>query len=134
MYPLIRAGSICRFEPPLPEAEYQAGDILLFIAGNGTMVGHRYLGRKLYGPDGEELLLMKGDSNLTRDPPVARDQIIGRLVSIGRGGKQRSVNRVGLKTWGKLVLWIPLLSLAIHLFVRVIRKMQGMMNRIWALY
>ncbi|WP_409344369.1 signal peptidase I [Paenibacillus sp. MBLB4367] len=105
MYPLIREGDMCRFEPVLLEA-VRKGDVLLFATKAGHLVGHRFL--KQYGERGECFYVCKGDTNKFPDEPIRPQQIIGRLTLI-RTASRRLIRVDGLlpQMWGVLAIHIP---------------------------
>ncbi|MCZ8516485.1 signal peptidase I [Paenibacillus filicis] len=129
MLPLIRTGNICRFEPVHP-IELQRGDIILFQADTGILVGHRYLERKWMND--QWMVICKGDSNLHPDAPVPEESIIGKMVSIRKPSGTMITSSPRLKLWGRLVIRLPLISLSVHSFLRVSRKLKGMKNSLWA--
>ncbi|UUZ80818.1 signal peptidase I [Paenibacillus sp. P26] len=129
MLPFIRSGNLCRFEPVDP-SKLARGDIVLFLADNGTLVGHRYIETKTVGK--ERMIVCKGDSNLYPDSPVPYDRVIGKMISIQKSSGPLLTSSPGMKLWGKLVIRLPLLSLTIHSYLRVVRKLRGMKNSLWA--
>lgn len=129
MFPLIRTGNICRFEPVLAE-EIEAGDILLFVADSGMLVGHRFIRREIR--DGETLYICRGDSRKNEDPPLKEAQILGKMVSIQKAGLTLWTNNLWLTIWGACVLRIPWIPASIDFYLRLKRKMRGMRRRLWA--
>jgi len=129
MLPFIRTGNICRFERTEPSS-LKKGDVILFVTGSGVLVGHRYFGQTLIG--GERMLLCKGDSNMYPDDPVSVDRMIGRMVWVRKPlGRYRSSDPL-MKLWAWLVTRVSFVSMTIHAYVRLIRKLRGMKNRLWA--
>lgn len=55
------------------------GDLAAFVADDGRIVVHRYVGRV-----GRRLLLL-GDANPRFDPLISPEQIVGRVVSVDGG-------------------------------------------------
>lgn len=109
MYPVIRPQDRCRFAA-VRERELAPGDIVLFDAGDGELVGHRMIGAAP-GP----AYLCKGDTNLFPDRPIVYEQIIGKLVWIERaGGKGRTrrirADSLPLVAWGRTIRRLPRLS------------------------
>ncbi|CAG7632566.1 hypothetical protein PAECIP111802_01858 [Paenibacillus allorhizosphaerae] len=129
MLPFIRTGNICRFEPIEP-LRLRKGDVVLFVSGSGTLVGHRYFGQTFIGS--ERMFLCKGDSNVYPDDPVPADRIIGRMVWIRKPIGQYRASDPRLKLWAWLVTRVSFVSLTIHTYVKLIRKLRGMKNRLWA--
>lgn len=116
MFPLIREGNICRFavwKGELPKK----GDILLAEAPSGGLVGHRLIRVVWYGGDWQ--LICKGDSNVNSDPPLAKAQIIGKLVHVRKGQRVLLVHRGLARVWGLLFCAFPGLSRVIRLYLRL---------------
>ncbi|SDC02348.1 signal peptidase, endoplasmic reticulum-type [Paenibacillus sp. UNCCL117] len=123
MFPLIRTGNICRFEPFSAE-RLQAGDILLYLSDKGVLVGHRYC--RQTRENGRTLFICKGDSQDYDDPPLTSEQLLGRLVSIRKGRVELRADGLLLAGWGKIIIRLPLLSTGIHWYLRAARKLRGM--------
>ncbi len=109
MAPTIRAGDICQFEPVRSFRDLKRGDILLYER-QGELIGHRYIGTILR--DGETYLVCKGDYNRNPDEPVPVAQVIGKMRS----------RSLGMKLWGKVVVYFPLASLLAQMRYRRGRK------------
>lgn len=105
MYPLIREGDLCRFEPVVPDT-VRKGDVLLFVTKDGHLVGHRYLSQ--YSKQGENYYVCKGDTNKFPDEPIRSQQIIGKLTLI-RTAPRRMIRMEGLlpRMWGVLTVRVP---------------------------
>ncbi|WP_248927125.1 signal peptidase I [Paenibacillus hamazuiensis] len=129
MLPFIRTGNVCRFVPVEP-AQLRKGDIVLFHTDAGTLVGHRLIDISLAGR--QWIILCKGDSNPYPDEPVTSDRIIGRMVSIRKSARTMDTSSYWIRLWGKYVVRLPWLSLSIHTCLKVIKKLRGMRNRLWA--
>jgi signal peptidase len=129
MYPLIRTGDICRFER-FELSRLRRGDILLFIAVTGELIGHRYY-RQIQNGD-KSLFLCKGDSNRYADPLVELDRIVGRMVWIRKSYICLQMDHVWMRLWGWTMLTFPWVSGIIRFHLRVIRKLRGMMGKPWA--
>ncbi len=111
MFPLIRQGSICRFEPVSPE-DAAIGDILLFEDEQSGLIGHRLLRRERIG--GEEVYICKGDSNRYPDAPVPKERVLGKLAQIRKGSSSRAADSYALRIWGKLMVRYRLVSYLMH--------------------
>jgi len=73
---------------------YRPGDVVLYIR-NGRLFVHRLV--EMAG----EAVVTRGDALLGPDPPVRAGDLLGRVVSIERGGSSITVPReVG---WGRRV-------------------------------
>lgn len=129
MFPLIRTGNICRFEPVLAE-EIEIGDILLFALDSGLLVGHRFIRREVR--NGRTYYICRGDSRITEDPPLREEQILGKMVSIQKAHLTLWTNGRWQTAWGACIVHMPFLSAAINTYLRLARKAKGMRRRLWA--
>ena len=68
-------------------SEYEPGDVILYIRGEGT-VDEMLISHRIQSIDGD-VLITKGDANMSADPPVSMSQVVGRVVFripyVGRG-------------------------------------------------
>lgn len=83
MCPLLRPGDIV--EVVFGRARPRVGQILVYQAGDQVIV-HRLICRR-----GNGILLLAGDSRRQADPPVPREAVIGRAISVGGDGRMLSV-------------------------------------------
>jgi hypothetical protein len=69
----------------------------------GKMVVHRVLRINLQanGPT----FLIKGDNNLTVDPPVQAEEIVGRVLLIKRGEKTLAIDTYPWRMAGRAIAW-----------------------------
>ncbi|TLS49387.1 hypothetical protein FE782_25040 [Paenibacillus antri] len=120
MFPLIRQGDSCRFIP-CPAPSLRRGDVVLYYAETEQLVAHRLL--KVESANGERLYLFKGDANLSCDPPVREERILGKLASVRKRGRKRGIEAGGFafRAWSLLVLSLPFLSRALNRFARKLR-------------
>lgn len=84
MYPTIREGEAITVEPIVPSA-VQVGDIILYHSGE-SVIAHRVIriGRK----ETDALhFIMREDTWGTLDAPVDSQQILGKVVSVERAGR-----------------------------------------------
>ena len=90
--PTIKEGETITVEPIAPEA-VKKGDIILYRTPGGV-VAHRVVGieRKT---SAHHLFLLRGDAATTCDAPVAPDQVLGKVISVMRDG--RNINPYCLK-------------------------------------
>lgn len=120
MYPTIREGDILHIEPFLPE-DICKRDIILYKENDGV-IAHRlvYIRRK----QGKASFFTCGDSS-SGTKEVSDNQILGRLSSYERQGKQFSLNNsLGYYLYIKLRCF----------FVRIFRKLPfGIHNKFVAL-
>jgi signal peptidase len=85
MFPLLRTGTICRFVAFDPD-RVKRGDILLYVARTGNLVGHRYV-KRVDLETGNVHYICKGDSNPDVDLPISSDQIVGAMESMQKYGR-----------------------------------------------
>ncbi len=128
MYPLIPAGSLCRFEPFRME-RLKVGDIVLFVAEHGVLVGHRYIGDGMM--DGRIVLRCKGDSNVSEDPPVRLDQVVGIMVFIRKSGVTYRMHSRHAALWRWIALTYPSAALVIQAYLRISGKLKRRKLRTW---
>lgn len=74
MYPMIRNGSCVEVQPTAYD-ELRIGDLVVFTDGRG-LVCHRLIKKA------HRLCILKGDTNLWADPPVAWTQVLGRVTRL----------------------------------------------------
>jgi len=86
MHPAIRSGEVVLVEPAAA-VDLKKGDICLYLAPRGVAV-HR-----LIRTDGTAFL-MRGDPRRFAAEQVGREQILGRVVAVERGGR-----RISLTGW-----------------------------------
>ena len=93
MGPTIRDRETITVAPAVP-SEIRRGDIVAYRRGY-HVVAHRVVrvARHTDGP----AFLMRGDAAMSCDPPVAPEQILGKVVSVERRGRQRKVGRCPAK-------------------------------------
>ena len=80
----------------------QCGDLVVFRQ-QGKMVVHRVLqiNPQANGPT----FLIKGDNNLSVDPPVEAEEIVGRVLLIKRGEKILATNTYPWRMAGRAIAW-----------------------------
>lgn len=112
MMPLIREGNVCRFVA-VQISELRRGDILLYAAEDGELVGHRLI--RVEEQDGEKRFICKGDSNLRPDPPLLPNRVLGKLVSVKKARYTIEVGKGIAWWWGQWLVHMPWLSWFIRL-------------------
>ncbi|MGA6971565.1 MAG: S24/S26 family peptidase [Candidatus Binatus sp.] len=70
-------------------AEPSRGELVLFVR-DGRLCTHRLIGR-LDGA-GAAQLIMRGDTAIASDPPVAASEILGTVALISRGGREVQIS------------------------------------------
>ncbi|MGD9040866.1 MAG: S24 family peptidase [Desulfobacteraceae bacterium] len=84
MYPTIRENEAITVEPIKPR-HVKVGDIILFRSGE-SVVAHRVM--RIERGKGETLrFILREDTLGTLDQPVAAKQILGKVVSVERAGR-----------------------------------------------
>jgi len=124
MFPMIRTGNICRFEP-YEENSLRVGDILLYYSSRGVLVGHRYY-RQIQDDNGQVLFICQGDSQPQEDPPFRREQIVGKLVSVRKKRVELRADGALLSAWRRMIVMLPQLIIVIHWYLRAARKLRRM--------
>ena len=89
MYPTICDGDLITVEPK-KSSEVCVGDIILYYHENGV-VAHRVV--NVQTPQSsvlssKHLFFLRGDAAIKDDDPVSSEQILGKVVSIERNGRQ----------------------------------------------
>ena len=106
MYPLIKEGDICRFVPIDSKEKLTRNDIILFLADQGQLIGHRfshqYIDKKVY-------YIFKGDTNMLPDSPVEESQLIGKLTSIKKGHFRLVQTGMIARLWSVVCFTFPML-------------------------
>ena len=84
MLPLLKDGDYVSVQP---SDRYKRGDMIVYESN--TIVVHRIIETKnsLQG----QLYITKGDNNFIKDPPVLKDEIVGKVVGIYHDGAKYSV-------------------------------------------
>jgi signal peptidase len=81
MYPFLKKGDIIIIHP-IPLAEIKRGDIVVFQS-SGKIVAHRLIIKK----KDQSGYLTRGDTCPSIDPPVTRDNYLGKVMEVTRNGK-----------------------------------------------
>ena len=76
MRPCIRHGN--RLHVELRPTRFRLGDVLI-RRQQGKLIAHRLIAVR------GEMLLLRGDANVVPDPPVLKNQIIGRVTGVEYG-------------------------------------------------
>jgi signal peptidase I len=95
MQPTIEDGELITVAPVAPES-VKRGDILLYQNERGVFA-HRVVrvvrGTVPIKTGDSPLYLLRGDASVSCDPPVMREQVIGRVVAVQRGGRSLALDR-----------------------------------------
>ncbi len=84
----IRDGETITVAPAVP-SQIRRGDIVAYRRGY-HIVAHRVV--RVERHNESPAFLMRGDAAMSCDPPVTREQILGKVVSVERRGRQRKVS------------------------------------------
>ena len=108
MQPTIEDGELITVAP-VGAAVVKRGDILLYQNERGVFA-HRVVGRvkgtvPILQGDCPRYVL-RGDASLSCDPPVAPEQVIGRVVAVQRGGRSRALDNRAVNMMRLMRLWI----------------------------
>ena len=83
MYPTIKEEETITVQPMAPSA-IKMGDIILYRL-EGIVIAHRVV-RIERGEDGDSRFILRGDASSDPDEPVEPAQVLGKVVSVERGG------------------------------------------------
>ena len=84
MYPTIKDGEAVTVEPISPN-NVRCGDIVLYKSDH-RVIAHRIVGvRKREG--GPLSFILRGDASESCDEPVRADEILGKVISVERDGR-----------------------------------------------
>ncbi|OGL39603.1 MAG: signal peptidase I [Candidatus Schekmanbacteria bacterium RIFCSPHIGHO2_02_FULL_38_11] len=89
MHPFIKDKDIIKVKPVQPE-KLKSGDVILYKTGYRGFVVHRLI-KKQNKKKGEPLFVTKGDFCYTPDPAISSSDILGKVISIERNGKEISM-------------------------------------------
>jgi hypothetical protein len=101
MYPTIRENEAITVEPVAPP-DVKVGDIILYRSGE-SVVAHRVM-RIERGKSDTLRFILREDTWGTLDQPVAAEQILGKVVSVERAG--RNSNPYGTRAKVRLLVHI----------------------------
>ncbi len=87
-------------------ARPRRGDLLLFRQA-GLLVVHRFLGRTRRG--GRTVLRTRGDGAPRLDPPLAAEQVLGRVVAVRRGAQWFDLGATRARAYAWALGWHGLL-------------------------
>jgi signal peptidase I len=81
---------------PLNDAPVHRGDLLAIVTDESLLV-HRLVRRTTRG------LVLKGDALTFLDPPVTDSFVLGRVLKIARGDRERSLTTLGWRFLNRLL-------------------------------
>jgi len=94
MHPTIKEGETVKVAP-VASFDIKRGDILLYLVGK-KIIAHRVVSikrKKDYSTthssklNPQHLFILRGDASATCDEPVKAQQVLGKVVSVERGGR-----------------------------------------------
>ncbi|MBV9791683.1 MAG: hypothetical protein JOZ51_26030 [Chloroflexi bacterium] len=97
MLPLLQPGDAVWLQS-IDLTALRPGDLLL-IRQHGVLLTHRLIA---VGP---ERWQTKGDNNPLPDPPITAQQIVGRIVTVERGGTSLDLRRRPWRIASRLLAW-----------------------------
>jgi signal peptidase len=83
MHPTIKDGETITVEPVKPSG-IKRGDIVLYRLDKGV-IAHRVV--RIEKNDGAPLFILRGDALGAQDEAAAVQQVLGKVVSVQRGGR-----------------------------------------------
>jgi signal peptidase I len=130
MVPTILPGDLIFVQRNVP-AEISSGEIVLY-AREGRMFVHRVVGRA-GGPD-HSLLVTRGDLLQRSDPPVSSSELLGKVISIERGGRQLKTTSAPGDFSRSLVRLLQTSGRATYLYVKVASCWQKFVSQTFSLH
>lgn len=115
MHPLIRRGDCVHIQGCDPR-DLSAGDIITY-RNDGLYVTHRVLWVKRRGADIR--LITKGDSEITADPPLSAEHIIGKVAAIRRANRTLGLEAPHWRLLNHLLWMLSLGEATLILFYRL---------------
>jgi signal peptidase I len=100
MRPTIREGEAITVAPARPTG-IRRGDVILYRVGRGV-IAHR-VARVAQRPDGALVFIPRGDASQSRDEPVEETALLGKVVTVERGG--RALDPVAGRARALAVAW-----------------------------
>jgi hypothetical protein len=91
------------------------GDVLLYHSGTGQLIAHRLM--HTYEKGNQINYILKGDSNISIDEPVSKDQIIGKLVTIDKEKKRIYMNNLQSMIWSFTITTFPNVSKVVRFYL-----------------
>ena len=85
MEPTIMAGDLLTVAP-VDDNDVRVGQIVMIVSDKGRAIVHRIVSCRNDGP--RELIQTCGDNASVKDKPVEKQQILGKIVEVLRGGKR----------------------------------------------
>ena len=109
---------------PKERADIRLGDVVFYRSAAGAIVVHRVVKRDVRG--GREGFLVKGDWRPQADGWITGAQILGRVVSVERGGRRLDITQVPIR-WAQH-LWFGLEPVSRYLYGFLSRLRRSVMR------
>jgi signal peptidase I len=120
MLPLIQEGD--RVLVAHSCASVRRGDVIVFRRG-GRLVAHRVL--RIYRRQSEPVFITKGDNVRRLDPPVNGSEVVGRVLTVERGGWQMALDTAAWRAVGWLI------ALSTLAWIKLYGWGRGLKRRLW---
>lgn len=102
MLPLIQAGDFLLVKPVAPY-QIRVGDVVLFITEEGRPLVHRVIKRQKRAQCYS--FLLKADQASEEDGLIAQEEVLGRLESVERAGREISMRSLAYRMMGLGLAW-----------------------------
>jgi len=102
MLPLIQEGDILLVKPVAP-CQIRVGDVVLFITKECRPLVHRVIKRQKRAQCYS--FLLKADQALEEDGLIAQEEVLGRLESVERAGREISMRSLAYRMMGLGLAW-----------------------------
>jgi signal peptidase I len=89
MRPFIQNGDFITVSP-IDNSCIRIGDVVLYSTAKDTVVVHRIINK--YGKNGNMNLVIKGDASFSSPEKVDMQNVLGKVVSIERNGRERRLD------------------------------------------
>ena len=89
MHPFIKDKDIIKIKPVDPE-KLKAGDVIFYKPKDRGLIAHRLIKKRTEEKD-DLLFVTKGDFCPASDPAISSTDILGKVISIERNGKEISM-------------------------------------------
>lgn len=128
MYPLFRHRQDSFRLEKIGDREVRKYDMILYRRSSGKYVLHRVVGVR---PEG---YVLRGDNQFENEFPVRPDQVIARVCSFCRGGRQVDCRNLGYRLYCRL--WVHSsrlrrgLSFVMRLPYRAVRKIARTLKKV----
>jgi signal peptidase I len=123
MGPWLVPGDILIVQQTEPQ-KIMCGNMIVFLQDERLIV-HRVIAKLGVGASGELSWKTKGDSAPQTDPPVLENELLGRVSSIERAGRSRSLESPLQVAFGWLLAQISPFSGFVYSGTRMIRHFSG---------